>query len=35
VLDRDLWQPGCILGKSLENYDSDQEGLIEIVVGKI
>jgi hypothetical protein len=28
------YQPGCIIGKSLENYDSDQIGLIEVAVGR-
>jgi hypothetical protein len=35
VLDPDLWTPGCIVGKALADYDSNQEGLIEITVGKI
>jgi len=26
--------PGCIIGKALENYDSDRIGVIEVVVGK-
>jgi len=29
------WQPGCVIGKALENYDSDQEGIIEVVVGRV
>jgi hypothetical protein len=35
VLNMDHYQPGCIVGKSLENYSSDAVGTIEIVVGRI
>jgi hypothetical protein len=35
VLDPDLWIPGCVIGKALEDYDSNQEGIIEIVVGRV
>jgi hypothetical protein len=35
VLDPDNWQPGCILGKALEDYDSIVPGLIEAVVGRL
>jgi hypothetical protein len=28
-----LYQPGCVIGKSLENYNSDRVGQIEIAVG--
>lgn len=28
-----LYQPGCIIGKSLENYDSTTVGMIEVAVG--
>ena len=31
----DQWKPGCVLGKSLENYDSDLEGTIEVVAGRL
>ena len=34
VLDPTLWIPGCVIGKSLEDYDSTVEGTIEIVVGR-
>jgi hypothetical protein len=34
VLDPDLWVPGCVMGKALEDYDSTNEGTIEIVVGR-
>lgn len=29
------WVPGCVIGKALENYSSDQPGIIEVTVGKI
>ena len=35
VLDLNCYQPGCIIGKSLEAYDSDHPGVIEIVVGRL
>ena len=35
VLDPDLWVPGCVVGKALADYDSNKEGLIEIIVGKV
>lgn len=34
-LNPELYQPGCIIGKSLEDYDSDDIGTIEIVVGRL
>jgi len=34
VLDKDFYQPGCIIGKSLENYLSTDVGVIEIAVGR-
>jgi hypothetical protein len=34
VLDINLYQPGCVLGKALEDYDSDTVGIITVVVGK-
>jgi hypothetical protein len=34
VLNPAKYQPGCIIGKALENYDSDQPGVIEVVVGR-
>jgi hypothetical protein len=33
-LDPDQYQPGCIVGKALENYDSETIGLIEVAVGR-
>jgi hypothetical protein len=33
-LDIKLYQPGCVLGKALEDYDSDEVGTITVVVGK-
>ena len=36
TMDKDRYQPGCVLGKALENYaDSQQVGCIEIVVGRL
>jgi hypothetical protein len=34
VLDITKYQPGCIIGKSLENYDSTEVGTIEVAVGR-
>jgi hypothetical protein len=34
VLDPALYQPGCIVGKALEAYNSDQPGVIEVAVGR-
>ena len=34
ALDPDLWVPGCVIGKALEDYDGNSEGTIEIVVGR-
>ena len=28
-------QPGTIIGKALQNYDSDHIGLIEVAVGRL
>jgi hypothetical protein len=33
-LDRQLYDPGCIIGKALEDYDSIVDGIIEIAVGR-
>ena len=33
-LDSDKYEPGCIVGKALENYDSEEIGLIEVAVGR-
>jgi hypothetical protein len=35
ALDLKLYQPGCIVGKALENYNSDQPGTIEVAVGRL
>lgn len=32
-LDPARYQPGCVIGKSLEDYDSEKPGRIEIAVG--
>jgi hypothetical protein len=34
ALDLDKYQPGCIVGKALENYDSESIGIIEVAVGR-
>jgi hypothetical protein len=34
VLDMSQYQPGCIIGKALENYNSQEIGQIEIAVGR-
>lgn len=34
VLDINKYQPGCIIGKALENYDSQDIGTIEVAVGR-
>jgi hypothetical protein len=34
VLNNQLYEPGCIIGKALENYNSDTVGIIEIAVGR-
>jgi trimeric autotransporter adhesin len=34
VLDLSLYQPGCIVGKALEDYDSQNIGRIEVAVGR-
>ena len=33
-LDPDLYQPGCLIGKALQDYASDTVGTIEIAVGR-
>jgi hypothetical protein len=35
TIDPDYWQPGCIVGKALTSYDGSDEGLIEIIVGRM
>ena len=34
-LDSKDWLPGSVIGKSLEDYDSDEVGTIEVVVGRV
>lgn len=29
------YQPGCVIGKAMQDYDSEQEGMIEIMVGRL
>jgi len=33
-LDPEQYRPACIVGKALENYNSDQPGTIEVAVGR-
>jgi hypothetical protein len=35
VLEKDKYEPGCIIGKALEDYNSEQVGTIEVVVGRV
>ena len=35
ALDMRQYQPGCIVGKALENYSSTDVGVIEVAVGRI
>jgi len=35
ALDPALYQPGCVIGKALEDYHSDQPGTIEVVAGRL
>lgn len=34
-MDVDYYEPGCVIGKALENYDSNGIGTIEVVVGRV
>jgi hypothetical protein len=34
ALNINLYQPGCIIGKALEEYNSTQPGVIEVAVGR-
>ena len=34
TLDINQYQPGCIIGKSLQEYDSETVGVIEVAVGR-
>ena len=34
VLDKSKYEPGCIIGKALEAYDSTEVGTIEVAVGR-
>jgi len=34
VLNNDLYQPGCIIGKALAEYNSTEPGVIEVAVGR-
>ena len=32
---KDQYAPGCVIGKALESYDSQREGVIEAVIGRL
>ena len=34
AMNRDLYEPGCIVGKALEDYNSNEPGIIEVAVGR-
>jgi hypothetical protein len=34
ALDINLYQPGCIVGKALQEYNSTEPGVIEVAVGR-
>jgi hypothetical protein len=34
ALDMTQYQPGCIIGKAMENYNSQEIGIIEVAVGR-
>jgi hypothetical protein len=35
AMDTENYRPGCVLGKALQPYDNKQEGIIEILVGRL
>ena len=35
ALNMSQYQPGCIIGKSLEDYNSAEPGVIEVAVGRV
>jgi len=35
AMNRDLYEPGCIVGKALEDYNSNEPGIIEVAVGRV
>jgi hypothetical protein len=35
ALNMNLYEPGCIIGKALEGYDSNEPGVIEVAVGRL
>ena len=34
-LDTALYQPGCVIGKALQDYNSETVGVIEVVIGRL
>jgi len=35
ALNPELYQPGCVIGKALEDFESNTPGIIEVVVGRV
>jgi hypothetical protein len=35
VLDPDQYQPGCVIGKALQDHHDTSEGMIEVLVGRL
>ena len=35
ALNMNLYEPGCIVGKALEDYNSAEPGVIEVAVGRL
>jgi hypothetical protein len=35
ALPADKYNPGCVVGKALENYNGDGQGIIEVLVGRL
>jgi hypothetical protein len=35
VMNSAQYQPGCVIGKALENHESDDVGVIEVVIGRV
>jgi hypothetical protein len=35
AIDLSKYRPGVVIGKAVEDYDSDEPGVIEVVVGRL
>lgn len=35
ALPADKYNPGCVIGKALENYNNQEQGVIEVLVGRL